>query len=59
MTRLFLTSLGAGFGAFLALLCFVFATGQTFGQRCERLHPNGGAAEIELCVTELSNGRAG
>ena len=54
--RLFLISCGAGFGAFLALLLIVFATGQTFGQRCERLHPDGSAAELERCVTQLSDG---
>lgn len=46
----------AGFGAFVALVLIVFSSGQMFGQRCERLHPNGDARTIERCVAQLSEG---
>lgn len=43
-----------GFGAALAIILMVFATGQTFGQRCEKLYPHGTPAQIEMCVSTLS-----
>lgn len=48
--RLFLISVGSGIGVALALFALVVATGQTFGQRCAKLFPNGDAATIEQCV---------
>ncbi len=38
------------------LVIGVFASGSTFGQRCDKLHPNGTALERERCVTNLSHG---
>jgi len=41
-----------GFGLMVGT---VFATGSTFGQRCERAHP-GNALEAERCVERLAHG---
>ena len=45
----------AGLGATVGIILLVFATGQTFGQRCERLHPVDTAAQ-EACVDRLVRG---
>jgi predicted PurR-regulated permease PerM len=45
----------ASFAVVLAILIFVFATGQTFGQRCERLFPHDPAFQ-ERCVHRLAYG---
>lgn len=45
-----------GFGIAAAIILFVIATGQTFGQRCERMFPNASAYEHEACVDALSRG---
>jgi len=41
--------------AFPVLIAFVFATGSTFGQRCERMHPNDATAR-DACVERLASG---
>lgn len=38
------------------ILLSVWLTGGTFGQRCERLHPNADALTLERCVYDLSHG---
>lgn len=55
-TMRLLIAFAGGFGAFLALLLIVLATGQTFGQRCERMYPADPIAQ-ERCVGDLANGR--
>lgn len=48
--------LGSLTGALLAtvLAIAVFATGQTFGQRCERMNPGADGDQIERCVDALA-----
>ncbi len=41
--------------AFVMLIVFVFATGSTFGQRCDRMHPNDPIAR-DACVERLVSG---
>lgn len=48
--------LAAGFGAFLALLLVVWASGSTFGQRCESMGHAGAAWED--CVHRLARGES-
>ncbi len=55
MARFLASSFCAGFGAAIALIIAVHATGGTFGQRCERAFPNS-ALEVERCVHRLANG---
>jgi len=43
----------AGLGITSALFLAVWASGATFGQRCERLHP-GEAMAQEQCVDQLA-----
>lgn len=54
MARL-ITAFAVGLGIGGALIAAVFATGATFGQRCERLHPNADASTIERCVDAMSH----
>lgn len=42
---------------FVALIVAVFASGNTFGQRCDRAFPDN-PARAETCVFNLSNGYA-
>ncbi|MEL6364323.1 MAG: hypothetical protein AAFR11_05735 [Pseudomonadota bacterium] len=51
--RLILGSFFGGMGAATAIIVAVFATGQTFGQRCAK-HFTG--AEIDRCVAEMASG---
>lgn len=53
-----IVALGFATGTVLAILIFLFvlATGQTFGQRCEKMHPNGDVRKIEQCVDALAKG---
>ncbi len=53
-------SLGIVHGAWLCalLVVFVFASGSTFGQRCERAHPGDDAAAAR-CVERLAHGTQG
>lgn len=37
------------------LIGYIFATGQTFGQRCHKMHPTGDDATIATCVHQLSH----
>lgn len=53
-----LKAFAAGFGAFLVIILVVFATGATFGQRCERYYPNASPLTVDRCVEHLSNGGA-
>lgn len=39
------------------LVGYIFATGQTFGQRCHKMHPHGDDATISACVFQLSHQR--
>lgn len=55
--RLIIGSFFAGAGAAAVIIAAVFLTGQTFGQRCERLHPNADAATMESCIHQLSHQR--
>lgn len=55
--RLIVSSFFAGLGATVAIVGLVLLSGQTFGQRCARLHPNGNAATMERCVFHLSHQR--
>lgn len=41
--------------AFVILIVFVFATGSTFGQRCDRMHPKDTIAR-DACVERLASG---
>jgi hypothetical protein len=43
-----------GFGATLAIIAVVFASGATFGQRCERAYRD--PVHVEDCVVRLSAG---
>lgn len=45
-------------GSLLAVALFlaVIATGQTFGQRCAKMHEKG-TEQYQECVSELANGK--
>lgn len=51
-------TLGLLHGSILAIVVLVgvFASGSTFGQRCDRAHPTDGAA-AHACVERLSGSR--
>jgi hypothetical protein len=55
--RLIASSFFAGLGATVALIAIVFATGSTFGQRCDRMFPDS-ALRAEACVQNLVKGNA-
>ena len=46
----------AGVLVAVALIIFVFATGQTFGQRCAKLYADG--PNQDACVSRLAHGEA-
>jgi hypothetical protein len=46
--------IGGAIGA-VVLIAYVFATGQTFGQRCAKMHPNGDDLTIRRCVYDLKH----
>lgn len=54
--KFWVISLVGSAALFLAILVTVFATGQTFGQRCSVIFPDKGEA-WSRCVTNLSQGR--
>lgn len=54
MLRFLAGSFAAGVGGALAIIGVVFATGQTFGQRCKAAYAE--PIEVELCVERLSAG---
>jgi hypothetical protein len=35
------------------LIAYIVITGQTFGQRCAKMHPKGDGAAISRCVHQL------
>lgn len=37
------------------LIVFIFVTGQTFGQRCHKLYPDGDEATVTACVHKLAD----
>ena len=53
MEKVILHGAATGFGAFLALVLLVFATGQTFGQRCAAAGFSG--QQMEACIHRLSS----
>lgn len=55
MPRLIVSSVAAGVGATVALIAIIFATGSTFGQRCQRSFPSD-PVRAELCVYNLVRG---
>jgi len=55
--RFLTTAFLGGLAGTILLIAYIFATGQSFGQRCDRMFPNDGARQ-ELCVENLAAGRA-
>lgn len=45
----------AGAACAILLIAYIIATGQTFGQRCARMHPNGDDLTIRRCVYDLKH----
>lgn len=54
--RAFTLGLIHGTILFALLIVFVFATGSTFGQRCDRMHPEDRTAR-DTCVERLASGK--
>lgn len=55
--RLIIVSFAAGTGTAFAIIVLAFATGSTFGQRCERAYHGASPFVIDRCVQALNEGR--
>jgi len=55
LPRLIASSFAAGIGATVALIAIIFATGSTFGQRCQKAFPDD-TARAAQCVHNLVKG---